>query len=174
MARRVRFEAGQPLNDPGCDWKLTKDELDFLNEATQRANEANSPGCYIPRIRFLHERIDHASNEPDIAVLQEEAAGLFRLEWERCECSKKLILGNAQQPLDLYTVFLVAQFREEYKKFGITPNGKDWGIRVQRFFKSFGGDERYTTGTRIRTQNLEEAKTQLDSFAKQCKNFVIR
>lgn len=163
LARRVRLnEAGLPVDGPGYDNRLTKQERKFLEEATRRACEEPRTGHRIPRIRFLHECIEDPSEGEDISRLTEEAHMLFQHEWALCGCQEKLRSGSSLG-VDLNSVLMAAEYTQGYLD---AAQPKSWDVRLCAFFQQqlqFPADHSilYTTGTRMRKEYLQEAWTRL-------------
>lgn len=163
LARRVRLnEAGLPVDGPGSDNRLTKQERKFLEEATRRACEEPRTGHRIPRIRFLHECIENPSEGEDISRLTEEAHILFQHEWALCGCQEKLQSGSSLG-VDLNSVLMAAEYTQGYLD---AAQPKSWDVRLCAFFQQqlqFPSDHSviYTTGTRMRKEYLQEAWTRL-------------
>lgn len=160
LARRVRLDQqGHPMKGPGDEPALNRQEMMFLNEATQRACAEPRPSYAIPRIRYLNECISAGAKE-DSAPVRQEAGMLFRREWDLCSCGETLYSGTGKAP-DLNAVLLAAEYEEGYLE---SRDFSAWAVRLCTFFRQqlgLGNQSKppvlYTTGTRMEKWDLREA-----------------
>lgn len=167
LTRRFRLDSsGVPVPPEGTDRPFTPAELAFLDEMTRRACSSGRPAWSIPRIRFLNDRIDALSSQPDggeeAAELAEEAGELFRREWALGRCDRKLETDPEGQA-DLLCAMLAGEYRPRYLPHGDPAR---WAARLRDFFdRQTHAAPVYTTGLTVRADTLAHCRERLDRAA---------
>ena len=152
LSRRFRLDEDErPIPAEGIERELSRTELWFLARIATRAATRLSPTYAIPRIRWLHERMDTLSGQPnsegELASCREEAAALFRREWALGNCGDKLD-RSSDTGADLLAVMMAGLYREGYLP-EIDPTF--WTAKIEDYhFRCKSAPKRYTLGESFR------------------------
>lgn len=152
LSRRFRLDENErPIPAEGVERNLSLTELRFLAGISTRAATRLRPTYAIPRIRWLHERMDSLSGqkgkETEIAACREEAAALFRKEWKLGNCGDKLN-NRTDTKADLLAVMLAGLYREGYLP---EADPTSWMAKIEDYhLRQKNAPKRYTLGDSFR------------------------